>query len=150
MHPSLSTSSLVRRITAVLTWSLIESYADSAQRLYIAAVVLEADGDPITAGHLFGVAAECALKATLQQANIRIDRSGGFRCHIPQLLQQILAQGATRHMVRILPTISSLVALGVEYSIDTRYAADASIDLTRCNVWRAETEAILLSCGFAI
>jgi hypothetical protein len=133
-----------------LTWALQESYVDSVERLYLAALELRSVGDPTTAGHLFGVSAECALKATLERANIVIDKKSPYRCHIPALLQQILTKGQGRQMTGIVQAIAALKTLSAEYTVDTRYAADGNIDAARCTLWQAETETILISCGFVV
>ena len=103
-----------------------------------------------TAGHLFGIAAECALKATLERAGIPLDRASGLRVHIPDLLTTILLSGFTRHMTGLLSILSSLSSLIIECPIHTRYAAAGSIDGGRCQNWQSETETVLMACGFSI
>lgn len=132
-----------------MAWTLTESYSDSAGRLYRDAVALQRHGDPATAGHLFGISAECAAKSALENSGITIDRPSGLKTHFPQLGQAILRSGRTRHMTFLLGILSVGSFLD-GYTADTRYAAAGSIDVIRCAAWQADAEMLLRSCGFVM
>jgi len=110
--------------------------------------MLEDAGDPATGAHLTGMAAECAVKATLERAGIAIDRGSGLRSHIPELVQAVSLNAATRHSLPIIHALPALLTLATEYTIHTRYAADGIIDDYRCALWRTNAESVLLACGF--
>lgn len=128
---------------------LRQSYPDSARRTYAAAVHLRAAADFDTAGHLFGVAAECAVKAALERANITVDRASGFREHFPKLRRSVLMAGQTRHMHSLLAVLAQRPAPLNEYVIDTRYS-QASIDKVRCATWQNDAQSIMNCCGFVV
>lgn len=130
-------------------WALLQSYEESAERLYLAGLMLGGAGDPATAGHLCGVAAECAVKAVLERAGIAIDRPSGFKVHIPELVQALLLNASTRHSATILNALPALSALATTYSIHTRYAADGCIDDAIFLGWLRDAGRVLLHCGFA-
>jgi hypothetical protein len=131
-------------------WRLTQSYPDSAKRSFKAGAALAAAGDDETAGHMFGVAAECAIKAALEQAGIQIDHASGFRHHLPVLRTAILRHGRTRHMRRLLFCLSASPSIFRGYLIDTRYAADASIGPARCNQWRTDAKSVFSASGIVI
>lgn len=132
------------------TWMLSESYPDAAARSFLAALVLDDAGDPATSGHLYGVAAECAVKSTLERAGIAIDRRSGLRVHFPDLTQAIALNGATRHMLPLLSLLQGPPQLLDNYSIHTRYAEDGNIDSATCGSWAKDTKDILISLGFSV
>lgn len=134
----------------VAAWRLTESYLDSAKRSYKAGVALETAGDAETAGHMFGVAAECAIKAALENAGIKVDHASGLRQHFPALRKTMLTHGRTRHMKRLLACLSASPPILEGYLIDTRYAANASIGLARCNKWRADAKSVFTASGVVV
>lgn len=148
MPAKLSLSDRSRTVTTAVPWTLTESYDDSAERLYLAALVLSGAGDVATAGHLYGVAAECGIKGALERAGILIDRRSGFKVHIPELINSVLLSGQTRHMISILGTLASVASLSTDYKIDTRYAAETCIGSMPSSSWQSEAEQVLIQCGF--
>ena len=134
----------------IVSWALCESYSDAAARSYLAALILQDAGDPATSGHLYGIAAECAVKSTLQGAGITIDRQSGLKVHFPQLTQAIALHGFTRHMLPLLSLLQGPPELLSDYTIHSRYAADRNIDVPLCTAWAADAEKIFLSLGFSI
>jgi len=131
-------------------WILTESYPDAAARSYLAALLLEDAGDPATAGHLYGIAAECAVKSTLENAGIVIDRASRLKVHFPDLTQAISLSGHTRHMLLLLSLLEGPPELLFNYTIHSRYAEDENIDTALCGAWAVDAKSILLSLGFAV
>lgn len=130
-------------------WKPIESYADAAARSYLAAIVLEDIGDPSTSGHLYGVAAECAVKAHLQSAGITIDWK--LKVHFPVLTQAVNLHGQSRTMMPLLGLLLEGPPELLEgYSIHSRYAQDGDVDDVRCGEWKNDTKQIMSFCGFSI
>lgn len=130
-------------------WVLSESYPDAAARSYLAALILEDAGDPATSGHLYGIAAECAVKSVLETAGITIDRPSGLRVHFPQLTQAIALNGRTRHMLSLLSVLQGPPELLSTYTVHSRYAGDNNIDAALCAAWALDAKSILLSLGFS-
>jgi hypothetical protein len=135
---------------SAVTWALSESYPEAAARSYLAALILDDAGDSATAGHLYGVAAECAVKSTLEHAGITIDRASGLRVHFPHLTQAIALHGMSRHVLPLLNTLSGPPVLLSDYTIHSRYAADENIDKLLCTTWANDTKSIFLSLGYPI
>ncbi|MCY1646659.1 hypothetical protein OVA11_06090 [Caulobacter sp. SL161] len=129
-------------------WTLTESFTDAAARSYLAAMVLEDAGDPTTSGHLYGVAAECAVKGFLESANITIDKP--LKVHFPKLTQALGLHGQGRTMLPLLGLLEGPPELLAEYSIHSRYAQDNCVDDALCSGWKADTQRILSFCGFSI
>ncbi|MFG1245713.1 hypothetical protein [Xanthobacter flavus] len=129
-------------------WILVESYEDAAARSYLAGIVLEDFGDPATAAHLYGVAAECAVKYCLESAGITIDKP--LKVHFPILPVALGLHGQGRTMLPLLGLLQGPPVLLSEYSIHSRYAADNCIDTARCGDWKADVQIILTFCGFWI
>lgn len=131
-----------------MTWTLNEDFSDSAMRSYSAAALLKSSGDLATSSHLFGVAAECALKATLERANIVVDKKSKLREHIPKLIDNILYLGYSRHMGAVAPSLDRIKTYFSDYSIDTRYAAENAVDSGRGANWESGALLTLQVCGF--
>jgi hypothetical protein len=127
-----------------MTWTLAENYSDSASRSYSAGEALRTSGDHSTSAHLYGVAAECAFKATLERAGIAVDKRSGLRMHLPSLISAILVLGHSRHMGNVAQHLAQLEHEFSEYSIDTRYAAVGCIDDVRCVQWQTSAKATLI------
>ena len=130
------------------TWILVEDYEDAAARSYLAAIVLEDFGDPATSGHLYGLAAECAVKYFLESAGIMIDRH--LKVHFPDLTIAIGLHGQGRTMLPLLGILQGPPDLLSGYSIHSRYAQDNCVDDKLCGGWKADTQRILSFCGFWI
>ncbi len=135
---------------SVGAWTLVESYADAAPRAYLAAIVLEDAGDPATSAHLYGVAAECAVKSVLEAGGIRIDRASGLKVHFPALTSAMGLNGQSRLMIPLLSLLEGPPETLSHYSIHSRYAEDDNIDDAVRNSWKADTQQIMAFCGFWI
>jgi hypothetical protein len=129
---------------------VVESFPDSAKRAYKAGLHLSSKGDFDSAGHLFGVSAECAAKAALERAGIKIDNQTGFRLHFPRLREEILRSGLTRHMIALVKALSGPPKALDGYSIDTRYCANGSIDRVVCGRWQTDAEKLLSAAGYIV
>lgn len=137
-------------MVAYVPWNHQESYPDSTERLYLAGLLLADAGDTATAGHLYGIATECGIKSVLERASILIDKNGGFRTHVPELIQAVLTSGQTRHMISLLSALSALSSLPSSYTIHSRYAKNETIDSVLAAEWQNEAEQVLMHCGFYI
>jgi hypothetical protein len=135
-------------MTSAGPWTLVESYSDTAARAYLAGLVLKEAGDPATSGHLFGVAAECAVKHTLELGGIVIDRS--LKVHFPHLSTAIAQHGQGRHMLAILTLLTGPPMPLGDYTIHTRYAKDGNIDDLLASAWQADAEGVFLALGVAL
>jgi hypothetical protein len=130
-----------------MAWSGAEDYGDSAGRLFVDAETLYKQNRWETAGHLHGVAAECAVKATLERGGVTIDWSSGLRKHFPNLISAILLKAQGRHTMTVFTRQSFLDSS----KVDTRYAkSDGTIEQKLCAAWRQDTADMLLDCGFIV
>jgi hypothetical protein len=130
-----------------MAWSGNEDYSDSAGRLFTDAETLYAKQRWETAGHLYGVAAECAVKATLERGGMTIDWSSGLRKHFPDLVSAISMKAQGRHSM----TVFNRPGFLDSWKVDTRYAEnDGTIEQTLCAAWRQDTADMLLDCGFIV
>ncbi|HRJ60111.1 MAG TPA: hypothetical protein PKZ97_02920 [Azospirillaceae bacterium] len=130
-----------------MAWSGNEDYSDSAGRLFIDAETLYKQNRWETAGHLYGVAAECAVKATLKRGGLAIDKKSGLKTHFPALAGAVslIAQG--RHSM----TVFNRAGFLDSWKVDTRYAKnDGTIEQKLCAAWRQDTADMLLDCGFIV
>jgi hypothetical protein len=130
-----------------MAWSGNEDYSDSAGRLFKDAETLYHGRRWETAGHLYGVAAECAVKATLERGGVTIDRSSGLRKHFPDLVGAISLKAQGRHSMTAFNRRGFLDS----WKVDTRYAKnDGTIDQPLCAAWRQDAADMLLDCGFIV
>lgn len=113
-----------------------EDYAQAARRLLADADSLYGKERYMSAGHLFGLAAECAIKA-------RLARQGReARVHLPELISKarMSLQG------RVAPGLCQLMCAPgymAGWKIDNRYWADQSISAEQCSVWRDQARRTL-------
>jgi hypothetical protein len=130
-----------------MAWSGNEDYSDSAGRLFKDAETLYHGQRWETAGHLYGVAAECAVKATLERGGLRIDKKSGLKTHFPALVGAVSLNAQGRHTM----TVFNRPGFLDSWKVDTRYAEnDGTIEQTLCAAWRQDTADMLLDCGFIV
>lgn len=130
-----------------MAWSGVEDYGDSAARLFVDAELLYKQKRWETAGHLYGVAAECAVKAALKRGGVTIDKKSGLKTHFPALAGAVSLNAQGRHTMTVINRPGFLDS----WRVDTRYAKnDGTIEQTLCAAWRQDTADMLLDCGFIV
>jgi len=125
-----------------------EDFGASAQRHRRDAHFLAANDRFQNAGHLVGLAAECAAKHALDRAGIAIDHKSGFRTHFPRLRTRIMISGQTRHMALLLPIIGPSQYLS-GWNIDQRYEPPCADHDTkqRYELWAADVDKLFCLVG---
>jgi hypothetical protein len=105
------------------------------------------------AGHLYGIVAECGLKALLIACGVPADSNGEiplgnrFRQHVPVLPGRIVVDG---HLIpdssRASQYLTSLAHLGKfnDWLIEHRYWREAALPLHSVGAWKVAAEEILL------
>ena len=127
-------------------------YTGSARRHFTDAETLLTSGRTANAGQLFGLVAECGLKAMLVACKVQTDADGSIpkchalRQHVPNLVCRVVSQGhlipdgrlATAYMA----TMPSLNMFG-DWMIDHRYWRDPALPLKSVAGWRIAAKEVL-------
>ncbi len=112
------------------------NYAESSKRHFQDAELLKHEGRAPNAGHLYGVSAECGIKALLVALGHRTDSDGnmeastGLRKHIdelqlPRAFQQLQNYASGPNGARLLAMLPN-VAQFADWKVDHRYYAGSS------------------------
>ncbi len=127
-------------------------YVLAARRHMIDARLLLNANRVANAGQLFGIVAECGLKALVIACGVAPDAKGEiprnhrFRQHIPVLKDRLVAEGnlipdgqrATKYIL----SLAHSTKLG-DWLIDHRYWSDAALPVGSVDGWRVAAEEIL-------
>lgn len=133
------------------------SYFESARRHFHDAGVLLGGNRSANAGQLFGIAAECGIKAILVASNVPIDTEGsidrmpgvrgkGFRDHWPHLGQALTDLAAAIPDGRTATTYLSLIPNLAHFSdwlIEHRYWREAALPLAAVGRWQAAAAEVM-------
>lgn len=133
------------------------NYAESARRHFHDAGVLRSGGCTANAGQLFGIAAECGIKAVLVASKVSIDMEGsidrlpgvrgmGFRAHWPQLGQMLTDLAGYIPDSRMASGYLSLMPNLAHFNnwlIDHRYWRDAALPLTSVDDWKSAATEVM-------
>lgn len=139
------------------TGSVQVNYAESARRHFHDAGVLRGYGRQANAGQLFGIAAECGIKAVLVACKVPVDTQGsidgipgtkgkGFRDHWPQLGQALVDLAGFIPDSRMATGYLSLMPNLTHFSnwlIAHRYWCDAALPLTSLEAWNAAAAEVM-------
>ncbi|MFM0700735.1 hypothetical protein [Paraburkholderia sediminicola] len=101
----------------------MENFADAAGRHWVDGLVLESEARTENADQLFGIAAECAIKAALMMSATHITAgtlSKTYRTHIDELWDRISANALPKHL-RSLPPLLRMENPYTDWSIEQRY-----------------------------
>jgi hypothetical protein len=125
-----------------------DSFANAASRHRADAKHLAENRRFQNAGHLIGFAAECWVKATLQQQGIKIDRDSGLRVHFPKLVQVITTKGYGRGMLALQPIIENENFLQ-SWRAELRYEDDIEAQTAeqRWQAWITDVEQLFNNAG---
>lgn len=107
-----------------------EDYQDAAGRHLQDANLLFEQSPPrlANASHLFGISAECSLKAIAHQSGVKISRANG-KGHIPKLFTELLnvAPGIAGN-TELAERIQTLAPLFADWEIGQRYHPQTAFD----------------------
>lgn len=104
----------------------MDDYIDAAQRHYRDGKLLHEQSPPrlANASHLYGLAAECALKAIMRK-DLPGTPFGGSTGHIPALFREFKSHKSAKD-VKLLTSVNSC-ALGLKnWGVQQRYQAEAA------------------------
>lgn len=132
-------------------------YFESARRHFQDANTLLRSSRKANAGHLFGVAAECGVKALLVASRVPIDTEGsigslpgvkgkGFRDHMPNLAQALTDfMGNIPDGRRAATYLSTLSGLGnfSDWRIEHRYWREAALPLGSIERWQSAAGGVM-------
>lgn len=115
-----------------------ENYAQAARRLFTDGDSLFGKQRYMVAAHLFGLAAECAIKAKLAR------QGREARVHLPELIDKasLSFQGREAQGLRQLMRLQGYMA---GWCVENRYWADQAISAEQCTTWRDQARRTLLA-----
>lgn len=134
------------------------NYLESARRHFHDAGTLLGSSRPANAGQLFGIAAECGIKAILVASKVPVDTEGsidrlpgvkgkGFKEHWPHLGQALTdlvgAIPDSRTAATYLSELSNLAHFS-DWRIEHRYWRDAALPLASVARWQAAAGEVML------
>lgn len=136
---------------------ILVSYFESARRHFHDAGVLLGGSRSANAGQLFGIAAECGIKAILVASNVPVDITGsidrlpgvkgkGFKDHWPQLGQALTDLAGAIPDSRTATSYLSLIPNLAHFSdwlIEHRYWRDAALPLPAVGRWQAAAAEVM-------
>lgn len=117
----------------------------AARRHLEAAHTLDKTKRRDVAGYLYGIAAECGVKALMQQAGFKKPKAGDkdpYYVHFPELktLLRNKIQGRNASLLRKHILIPELFH---EWDIKMRYSKGSQIPVHRLNQWKAQAVSIV-------
>lgn len=106
----------------------MEDYVDAAQRHFQDAKILHAQVPSrlANASHLYGIAAECALKCIMRGAGNRGRVPKGSGGHLPLLLREFEVHSVARGNAALLKRVKQCANGLSLWSVDQRYLAQTS------------------------
>ena len=119
-----------------------EAYAEAAERLYRDGTSLQEKNSVATASHLYGLAAECALKECLRQfVKSTTDMP---RKHLPDLLNDVKRLVAGRKFNGLVGLLGKGDYMD-GWKIDNRYWATATFTAPQCDHYRDHARRTLIA-----
>jgi len=139
------------------TGPVVVSYFESARRHFHDAGVLLNGSRPANAGQLFGIAAECGIKAILVASQVPVVTDGsidrplgvkgkGFKEHWPQLGQALTDLAGAIPDGRTATTYLSLIPNLAHFSdwlVEHRYWRDVALPLASVGRWQAAATEVM-------
>lgn len=115
---------------------------NSAERHFVASEQLYRNPqNKGVAGYLYGIAAECALKALMRDSGIRTDsnrQADPFYAHFPSLKTLLSNRIQGRHSQTLSRFMSS--SFMQEWDIGMRYAPENDISQCKVDLWRKQAK----------
>lgn len=132
-------------------------YTEAARRHFKDAVILLSGSRQANAGQLFGLAAECGLKAVVVACGVPTDSEGsvqklpgipgkGFRDHLPYLHNTATVSGGLvpdgRFSNRYMAMMPNLGAF-LDWAVDQRYWSDSAVPASSLPGWQAAAQEVM-------
>lgn len=111
------------------------NFRGAATRHHIDAKDLHARGRRANAGHLYGLAAECVLKAFLEQEGVNVAARGKWWTHIEELWDESLLYMKTRHAAKAYAAKLTRPNPFAEWHVAHRYCKEDDIPLHALPDW---------------
>ncbi|MGO8675554.1 MAG: hypothetical protein ACLQVX_06760 [Limisphaerales bacterium] len=111
-------------------------FRSAAQRHIRDAEHLHTEQRLANAGHLFGFACECALKAFLEREGVAFDQPGPWWQHVDELWEHFIAHMRTREGARWAAKLPQENPF-TNWSISDRYRDSHNIVLTDLPLWES-------------
>lgn len=121
-----------------------EAYAEAAERLYRDGVLLHGNGNVPTASHLYGLAAECALKECL--SHIVSAPADIPHKHLPDLTSDVRRWVGGRRLKGLAALLSKRDYMD-GWRIENRYWATATFSVAQCKGYRDHAMRTLKAVG---
>lgn len=121
-----------------------EAYAEAAVRLYGDGISLHAKNSVATATHLYGLAAECALKECLR--HFVKSTADMPHTHLPDLVNDAKRLAAGRKFKGLIGLLSKGDYMD-GWRVDNRYWATATFSAAQCNQYREHARRTLIAAG---
>ena len=102
--------------------NLAEDFLDAMHRHWHDARLLEQNGRTANADHLYGVSAECGLKADLERHGHRIEGNKKLRRHLPKLWKEYVSLVDGKDAATLELNFSHEANPFDDWTIDDRYA----------------------------
>lgn len=125
----------------------------AAQRHLIAANILNAEGGrPDVAGYLYGIAAECAIKAMMLEANLwplpdsATRRGSPYYAHFPELRTMLLDSLQGRRGTPLINFVTKDNFFN-NWSTNMRYAKGSSVEPRWINLWSQQAKDAVGAIG---
>lgn len=134
-------------------------YAEAARRHFADAGLLLSNSREANAGQLFGLAAECGLKAIVVACGAKTDADGsvdkltgvkgkGFKDHMPQLHQAAITYGGHlpdgRFSTRYLASMPSLSVFS-DWAVEHRYWRNTAWPAASLPKWKTAADEVMLA-----
>ena len=121
-----------------------EAYGEAAERLYGDGVLLQEQGRMATACHLYGLAAECALKQCLTHF---IGRTADIpHKHLPDLVNDAKRLVGGRKFKGLAVLLNKADYMD-SWRVENRYWATATFSVTQCKQYREHACRTLIAAG---
>lgn len=121
----------------------------AARRHLVAGDILATDGRLDVAGYLYGIAAECAIKAMMIEAGMRLtssNRNDPFYAHFPEL-RTILRDASQRRRSSTFLSFIQNDSFMNNWSIRMRYSDGKAIKREWVDAWKEQAHGAVSAIG---
>lgn len=113
-----------------------EDFSNAADRYWLDANTLSQNGRLATADHLFGISAECALKAIMLALSGKTKLPERYKIHLPQIWDEFLAYRPQSGTQPYACNLSPINPFEKKWHVADRYGHDSHFTSARVNANR--------------